>query len=123
MKLSEAIRLGIGVVKNDRSLWLIPRDNGPCGCAIGTALYAAGKAHGGWVTRGIEKCHETWPWTAETYKGTITIAQELSMRHGLGASRESLADWIESLEVQQMEVESTTSKEVTHETERSYITG
>ncbi len=100
MKLSEAIILSIGMVTNYRSAWLLPGDNGPCGCAIGTALYSVfGEAaiHAG---SGIDRCHAEWPWTRNKWHchEEHSIAHEISHRHYKGESRESIAAWIATIE-------------------------
>lgn len=49
-KLSEAILLGIGLVRNERRTYLHERPlQGPCGCALGTPLYALGESIAAWV--------------------------------------------------------------------------
>lgn len=102
MKLSEAIVLSIGVVRNDSTLYFSPdgwlNGPGPCGCAIGTALYSVGVRS--WVDlksgRPDDWTHEIyyrWPWTVHD-----KIAAALSHRHTRGESREALAAWIATLE-------------------------
>jgi hypothetical protein len=94
MKLSEAIRLGIGAVKNDASVFLIERrKEGPCGCAIGTALYSVGEKYS---CEGIADCERYWPWTKKD-----DISFQISSRHFKGESRESIAAWIETIEPQE----------------------
>lgn len=98
MKLSEAIRLGIGAVKEDRGSWH--------GCAIGTALFAVGKTgliHKHWD--GLDALQEVWPWTEapSTYhyvrgKSCSSLAHEISFRHCSGESREALAAFIATIE-------------------------
>ena len=102
MKLSEAILLSIGAVKEIRSNFFIP--DGPCGCALGTALYSTGlrKRLPGEYTNGTQYFREIerlWPWTkAVIGDGSRTIAEEISYRHVNGQSRESLAAWITTIE-------------------------
>lgn len=103
MKLSEAILLGIGSVKNDSSLWL-SFDEHPCGCAIGTAIYAAGKQtmYEQMGYDGILTCQALWPWTLNPSPQNeyITIASHISLKHGDGESREAIAAWIATIEPQ-----------------------
>lgn len=107
MRLSEAIRLGIGVVQDDRNLWLfVPEVGCPHGCAIGTALYSVGVRtvleYPELVERGNgrEICEIIWPWTKATSAENeyMTIASLISFRHHCGESREAIAAWIESIE-------------------------
>jgi hypothetical protein len=106
MKLSEAIRLGCEVVENDRALFLSPFKHGQYqgvhGCAIGAALYAVGfqslKEVLPTYTTGYDVCETVWPWVSTKLDDNESIASHLSIRHGLGESREALADWIERLE-------------------------
>lgn len=103
MKLSEAILLGIGAVRNDKTTFL-RFSNGLCGCAIGTAIYSVGKHREFLEGRpGIDMCHELWPWTKALYKegSAISIAEKISTRHYFGESRESLAAWIATIEPQE----------------------
>ena len=108
-KLSEAILLSIGAVRERRDLFLID-DNGPCGCAIGTALYSVGVRYGD-----LSSLYQFWPWTRgacpagqETNIYTQryprippeqwTISHEISHRHVVGTSREAIAAWIATIE-------------------------
>ena len=95
-KLSEAILLSIGVVKEQRDIYL-KTDSEPCGCAIGTALYSVGLRYGD-----LSSLYQFWPWTRQAYSyGIRTIAQEISRRHIAGASREAIAAWIATIEPQE----------------------
>lgn len=103
MKVSEALRLGIGVVEDDKTLWLRTY---PCigGCAIGTILYAVGFCVQDIINKGVRAClDETWPWlkvpSGMQYKSQ-DIVSELSHRHYHDESRESLAAWLASIEPQ-----------------------
>ena len=68
MTFGDAVRLGIGVVKETRDLFLYFPETGPQGCAIGTAIYSMG------VTNTEKKCALNrvswelclpfWPWMA-----------------------------------------------------------
>lgn len=96
MKLSEAILLSIGAVKNDPTVFLVSKWGDPCGCAIGTALFSIGMTDS---LSGIDECHQTWPWTAQRFMGQHdSIAHEISMRHSNGESREALAQWVATIE-------------------------
>ena len=96
MKLSEAILLSIGVVKEDRTTYFESSIEGPRGCAIGTALYSIG--YHNWINNYIETVERVWPWTRNG------IADEISARHVCGESRESLAAWIASVEPKEDEL-------------------
>lgn len=103
MRLSEAIRLGIGAVTEKRELYLDVKPGSVCGCAIGTALYALGyKDIYDIASSGVEATMTIWPWTREKYTADGETdwhyAKEISVRHYRGQSRESLAAWIEQLE-------------------------
>lgn len=102
MKLSEAILLSIGVVKENRRKFLHETYEGPCGCAIGTGLWSVGHRDDhtsvSGIFDGIDRCEREWPWTKEYSLGNITIAHRISKRHIDGESRESLAQWIATLE-------------------------
>lgn len=106
MKLSEAIRLSIGVVTEVRNCYLVPRwtDDGNkywCGCALGTAGYSIGLR---------DLCHPDDARLFEAFPllGTMvekgpyygTLAQVISCLHYKGhMTREEIAQWVESLEV------------------------
>ena len=109
-KLSEAILLSIGVVRERRDLYLID-DNGPCGCAIGTALYSVGvrnDAH-------LSFLYKFWPWTNQAYSSKVwwvkTIGREISRRHYKGATREAIAAWIATIEPQEEEAKEPLDKD------------
>lgn len=129
-KLSEAILLGIGAVKEDRKLFLrFDNNHNPCGCAIGTALYAIGHDTKHLMSDPtgsiwVKEVTELWPWTASRSQSPIfsnlrDIAQEISDRHLMGESRESIAAWIASIEPKDEPVieslQLTTNKEVCYE--------
>lgn len=106
MKLSEAILLGIGAVEERRNVFLLVHPH-PCGCALGTAFYAAGKADEYKqlpiaMDSAIRFCQSLWPWTARPVEpgSPITVAGRISSRHFHGESRESIAAWIATIEPQ-----------------------
>lgn len=113
IKLSEAILLGIGAVREERLQYLnlhgFGGRPGVCGCAIGTALYAVGCriVYGRDVpvcyTRAMEKL---WPWTK-----TGSIVSAMSLRHIRGETRESIAAWIATIEPQDESVDSVLSSQ------------
>jgi hypothetical protein len=108
MKLSEAITLSIGVVNNNPSIFLAMNDwsgvPGPCGCAIGTALYSAGYRSiyelVSW--NGVDALIKVWPWTAQKLADGRSIAGTISDRHSDGESRESIAAWVATIEPQEV---------------------
>ena len=97
MKLSEAMLLSIGIVRNNIS-WFHEMDGVPCGCAIVTGLYSVGQAE--LTNQYCERAlHRVWPWTREKSDRRYSdIANEISLRHFNGESRESLAAWIATIE-------------------------
>lgn len=100
MKLSEAILLSIGVVRNARS-WFYVIDGEPCGCAIVTGLYSVGGEQA--ASRTLISCSEAlgeyWPWTSKIMPDrSVSYAAEISMRHYGGESRESIAAWVAIIE-------------------------
>lgn len=105
MKLSEAILLSIGVVKNDPKTWLAGYPDCPRGCAIGTAIYSEGKIqeYEKAMRDGIVICEQLWPWTRQLSNKllNLSIAQEISYRHQTGESREFIAAWIATIEPQE----------------------
>ena len=107
-KLSDAILLSIGIVRERRDLYLIDDDNNdPCGCAIGTALYSVG-------IRGyadLSLLFSFWPWTRHASPSGMgwTIAREISQLHYEGATREAIAAWVATIEPQEDIANATTT--------------
>lgn len=99
MRLSEAMRLGIGAVRHDPTLWFI-RNNEPKGCALCTALYAVGYDMKDvmFADRVYTAVAHYWPWATRKGIGDMTVAQTISSRNQAGESREALADWVETIE-------------------------
>src|SRR3990167_9015095 len=107
MKLSEAILLGIGLVKNDRGTFGYIDSSGQCqGCAITTALVAIGKFDQN-IHEGSAGLHRFWPWTACNSKEFMNcpISMEISHRHYMGESRESIASWVATIEPTDIPIE------------------
>jgi len=101
MLMSEAIRLGIPAVHDDRLSFLWEYKGTCSGCAIGAALYSVGVrpyelSGSGWV----KKAEAVWPYLAHSLGDGFILSGEISHRHFTGTSREELADWIEGWEVQ-----------------------
>jgi hypothetical protein len=101
MRLSEAIKLGSMVVKEDR-LYLRYEGNQPCGCVLATAMYAVGNHE--WMAGQPHEVCKVWPWTAKPsgvrLEGEdINIARSLSLRHYGGESRASIAAWVAEQEM------------------------
>ena len=97
MKLSEAILLSIGAVDNEPRLFLSTNRDKPCGCAIGTALYSLGETEYTVTSSWIVALQRHWPWLS------YELGVEVSTRHSSGESRESIAQWIASIEPQEIE--------------------
>ena len=101
MLLSDAIKLGSMVVREDR--FFLSYDKGqPCGCALATAMYAVGNHN--WMAGQPREVCAVWPWTAKPSGvwlagENISIARSLSMRHYNGESRASIAAWVAEQEV------------------------
>jgi hypothetical protein len=106
MKLSEAIRLGIGAVRNARMSFLcMDEDDDMCGCALGAAMYTMGY-------RTMEHDHEAfkeWPWLMPpiAYESPMgherryfrSTAHAISFLHlSQRMTREQIADWVETIE-------------------------
>jgi hypothetical protein len=111
MRLSEAMRLGMPFVKDDKHVFLYK----DCGCAIGAALWAIGYRD---VWSGGNVCRKEWPWTTrmshELQLPRLDIASEISHRHyWQNKSRSDIANWIETLENQYGITDGQVSKEVT----------
>ena len=106
MKLSEAILLSIGAIRNEPLQFFNPNGYrskpGACGCAIGTALYSMGLRVQSRKLPGYENiwCQQAywelmkqyWPWLHDE------LISEISCRHTAGESRESIAKWIATIE-------------------------
>ena len=101
MKVSQAIRLSIGVVREDRSLYLFDG----AGCALGTAYYSLGHR---FLAR-AEEAEREWPWLRtsvqcpeeQCYRYSFDVPTSLvisHLHHTHHWSREVIADWIETLE-------------------------
>src|SRR5678809_1403200 len=103
IKLSEAILLGIGVVKNERKTWWRDNEGELSGCALCTALYAVNALPKYQFSDYVyEAIYEQWPWTRSIIPTKYTdIAREISYRHFSGKSRESLAAFVASIEPQE----------------------
>lgn len=109
MKLSEAIRLSIGVFNEQREIFMC-RDGyggvpGPCGCALGTAAYSVGMR--------VLMCHiskelaahfpillhkVSWPIFGHYFPMERELRDWISVSHFRGMSREAIADRVEQLE-------------------------
>ena len=104
MHFSEALRLGIGLVREDRSLFLAGLLAGcPYGCALGTAEYARGRRHNLDSGFADPELLAAFPLLARKMglDGTAsddTLAYNISIAHSIGLSREDIADQVEILE-------------------------
>ena len=99
MKLSQAIRQSIPLVREDRECYY-EYDIDPHGCVIGTAMYSMGNRE---QLANYDCLSEYWPWTENKinhYPGWLnyTVAQSMSLRHIKGESRESIAEWVALIE-------------------------
>src|SRR5678809_21729 len=100
IKLSEAILLGIGAVKNEHKTWWRDNEGELSGCALCTALYVV-NALPDWKFSDYiyEAMYKQWPWTrSKRPMKHVDIAKEISQRHFKGESRESLAAFVASIE-------------------------
>lgn len=93
MKLSEAIRLGSIMTEQASGIYFDVGVGGKpeTACALGAALIAAG------MTQDIgapyfDRLYARWPML------DLKLAEEIVRRNDSGESRESIADWVETLE-------------------------
>jgi hypothetical protein len=114
MKLSEAIRLGAGAVKEDRAVYLSMNRPDPCGCALGTAMYAMGARS---MLDYYDGTFKQWPWLALPgpkcpececlHHGTDdipSVAFTISVLHCAHKwTRERIAAWVATIEPQEQE--------------------
>lgn len=122
-RLSEAILLGIGAVRENRDVFLAGTSHDPCGCALGTALFIVGEKP---TAEGIDLTHKYWPWTrmevqcpdGEKFPSLVfpsklwtcdyvdhrfrTVANIISHLHyNHHWTRERIADWVATIEPQE----------------------
>lgn len=105
MKLSEAIVLSIGAVRNYRASWMKYDGDILCGCLVTTALFSIGKLDD--AEQGSKALHTYWPWTARPgtdfgINSPCPFAMILSGYHYAGQSREALADFVATIEPQEV---------------------